>query len=60
MINAAYESKVNTIDELLQGIFDAARRVNDTAVLRNVTLSIVERVRMCTQADGCHFEHLLN
>jgi hypothetical protein len=55
-----YERKVGIRDELLQWIFDAARRVNNGAVLRKVTLPIVERFRMCIQADSVHFEHLLN
>jgi len=47
-------------DELFQQIFYAARQVDDTAVVCKVTLSTVEQVRMCIQADSGHFEHLLN
>jgi len=60
MRNMVYERKVCTRDELLQRIFDVAARVNDAALLRKVTLSIAERVRLWIQADGCHFEHFLN
>jgi len=51
---------VRTQDEPDQRIFYAARRINDTTVLCNFTLSAVERVRMCIQAYGGHIEHLLN
>jgi len=46
--------------ELLPRISDAARRVTDAGVLRKVTLSIVERLRVCIQPDGSHFKHLLD
>jgi hypothetical protein len=60
MKSTVYEREVDTRDELLQRIFDAKRCVNDTAAPRKVTLSVVERVRMCIQAEGGHLEHLLN
>jgi len=56
MKNRVYERKVHTRDELLQRIFDAIRCVNNTAVLREITLPIVKRVRMCIQAHGGQFE----
>ena len=34
----------------------AARNINNTAVLRKVTISLVTRVRKCIQADGGHLE----
>jgi hypothetical protein len=37
-------------------ILSAARRINNAAVLRTVTSSLVTRVRKCFQADGGHFE----
>jgi hypothetical protein len=57
MKNMVYERMVGTKDELFQRIFVAARRVNDVTFLRKVTLSTVERCRMCIRADGGHFEH---
>jgi len=59
MKSKMYERKVDTRDELLQRIFDAARHVND-ATVRKVTLALVEQVRMRSQADSGHFEHSLN
>ena len=53
-----YEHKVNTREELLQRILSAARSINNAAVLRKVTSSLVTRVRKCMEADGGHFEHL--
>jgi len=38
---------------VLQDVF------NDAAVLDKVTLSLVERIGICIQADSDHFEHLL-
>ena len=51
-----YARKVNTREELLQRILSAARSTNNAAVLRNVTSSVVTRVRKCVQAAGGHFE----
>jgi len=51
-----YAHKVNTTEELLQRILSAARSINNTAVLRKVTSSLVTRVRKCIEADGGHFE----
>jgi len=55
----AYAQKVNTREELLQRIFSAARSINNVAVLRKVTSSLVTRDRKCIQADGGHFEKLV-
>ena len=51
-----YAHKVNTREELLQRILSAARSIDNAAVLRKVTSSLVSRVRKCIQADGEHFE----
>jgi len=50
--------KLNTREELFQRILSAARSINNAAVLRKVTSSLVTRVRKCIQADGGHFEQL--
>jgi len=54
---AVYAHKVN-IRELLQRILSAARNINNAAVLRKFTSSLVTRFRKCIQADGGHFEQL--
>jgi len=51
-----YAHKVNTREELLQRILSAARSINNAAVLRKFTSSVVTRVRKFIQADGEHFE----
>jgi len=53
-----YAHKVNTRQELLQRILSAAKSINNPAVLRKVTSSLVTRVRKFIQADGGHFEQL--
>ena len=53
-----YEQKVNTREELVHRILSAARSINNAAVLRKVTSSLVTRVRKCMEADGGHFENL--
>ena len=42
--------------KLLQRILSAARIINNAAVLRKVTSSVVILVRKRIQADGGHFE----
>jgi len=49
--------KVN-VRELLQRIFSAARSINNAAVLRKVTSSVVTRVGKFIQADGGHIKEL--
>jgi len=45
----------------LKPVLDAARRMNDPDILRQVhTRFIVTRVRMCIQTEGDHFGRLLN
>jgi len=51
-----YAHKVNTREELLQRILSTARSINNAAVLRKITSSLVTRVRKCIQADGGRFE----
>ena len=48
--------KVNTTEEMLHRILSAARGINNAAVLRRVTSSLVTRVRKCLQTDGGHFQ----
>ena len=56
MKDMVYAHKVNMTEELLQRILSAARSINNAAVLRNFTSSLVTRVRKHIQADGGHFE----
>jgi hypothetical protein len=51
-----YVHKVNTREELLQGILGAARSINNVAAFRKFTSSPVKRVRKYIEADGRHFE----
>jgi hypothetical protein len=51
-----YAHKVNTREELLQRILSTARSINNAALLRKVTSSLVTRVTKCIQADRGHFE----
>jgi len=53
-----YAHKVNMREELLQQILCAARSINNTAILHNVTSSLVTQVRKFIQADGGHFKQL--
>jgi hypothetical protein len=51
-----YAHKVNAREELLHQILSAARSINNVAVLRKVTSSLVTRFIKCIQADGGHLE----
>ena len=42
--------------ELLQRILITARSINNAAMFRKVTNSLVTQVRKCIQADGGHFK----
>jgi hypothetical protein len=53
-----YAHKVNKREELLQRILSAARGINNALLLREVSGSLVKRVRKCIQADGSHFEQI--
>jgi hypothetical protein len=55
MGDMVYENKVDTGDEIIQRIFEAARRVNDTEALRKVTLLIFERVRISSKLMAAIF-----
>jgi len=52
----AYAHKVNTTEKLLQRILSPVRSINNAALLRKVTSSLVTRVRKHIQADEGHFE----
>ena len=56
MIASLYAHKVNTREKLLQRILRAQEVIKNTAVLRNITSSVVTRVRKFIQADRGHFE----
>jgi hypothetical protein len=47
-------------DKLHQRILDAARLVNDVAVLHKATLTVFERGRICIHADCVNCEYSLN
>jgi hypothetical protein len=49
MKNMVYERKMDTTEDRLQQIFDAAGRFSDTTVLHKIKLSIDELVRCETQ-----------
>lgn len=54
-----YEVKVNTRAELIQRIQDACEQTrNNHQVLRAATQSILDRSRLCINAEGGHFEQL--
>jgi hypothetical protein len=52
--------KVNTREELHQRILSTARSINNAALLRKVTSSLVTRVRKCIQADRGYFEKFVS
>ena len=51
-----YAHNVNTREELLQRILSSARSINNAAVFRKVTSSVVARDRKCIQEDRGYFE----
>jgi hypothetical protein len=53
-----YAHKVNTREELHHRILSAASSINNAAVLRKVTSSLVTRVKKFIQADGGPFKQL--
>ena len=60
MKTLVYKTKVNSREELLHRIQEAADQLkNNPAVLRKATQSVLERVRMCSEVGGTHFEHLM-
>jgi len=58
MKTMAYAHKVSTKEEIIKRILSAARSINNTALLRKVTSSLVTPVRKGIQADGGHFRQL--
>lgn len=60
MKSLAYKKKINSKEDLLQQIHEAAQVIkNNPAVLRKATQSVLHRARKCIVADGGHFEHQL-
>jgi hypothetical protein len=53
-----YAHKLNKGKELFQRNVRLARSINNAALLRKFTSSLVKRVRRCIQADGSQFEQL--
>jgi hypothetical protein len=53
-----YEREVDTREDLIRGIVDVVTRISDRDTFRRVTCPDVKRARMCTEAEGEHFEHL--
>jgi hypothetical protein len=51
------EHNLNTRKELLQRILSPARNINNAAVLRKFTSSLVTQVRKCIKADGGYCQH---
>lgn len=53
-----YETQVNTRAELRQRIIDVFQQIrHNPEVLRAATQSILDRVNLCINAEGGHFEH---
>jgi hypothetical protein len=53
MTNQVYKRKVDTRDELLAGVWDAAARIKEREdQLRRTTRDLRTRVANCTEADG--------
>lgn len=50
---------MDTIDELLQRIYDASGHINDVTDLR-YTRFVLKRARLCTQVNGGCLEQLLH
>jgi len=46
----------NPVGREWTGILSTARSINNAAVLRDVTSSLVRRVRKFIEADGGHFQ----
>ena len=60
MKSEVYKRKVNTRDELLGRIMDAAALIRERAeALRQATQHVLPRVHKCIEVDGGIFEHLL-
>lgn len=60
MKDIVYQVRVQTRDELIQRIFDAATSIrNEHVKLRNATRAVHTRANLCLQMQGGNFEHLL-
>jgi len=60
MKSEVYKTKVDTTDELLARILDAADRIKKREdQLRRTTRDLRTRVAKCTEVDGGICEHLL-
>ena len=60
MKSEVYKTKVDTRDELLARIFDAAACIKKREdQLRRTTRDLRTRVAKCTEVDGGIFEHFL-
>jgi len=60
MKTGGYKRKVDTPDELLACILDAAARIRKSEdQLRRTTRDLPTRFPKCTEVDGGIFEHLL-
>ena len=60
MKDIVYEIKVNTCDELIVRIMDAAAIINNSSdKLRNATHAIHMRATKCVEVGGVTFENLL-
>jgi uncharacterized protein (DUF697 family) len=53
-----YAHNVNTREELFQRILSIASSINNAAVLRKFTTSLLKRARKCIQSDEEHLEQL--
>ncbi|XKL67438.1 hypothetical protein PGB90_002929 [Kerria lacca] len=56
--NSAYETSPISIDELKAQITAQMSHI-DRKMLKRVFVNLVKRVRLCTDANGGHFQHLL-
>jgi len=51
-----YACDMNTREEYLQRVLNAARPISNAAVIPKFTRSLVTRVSECIQADAARFE----
>ena len=60
MKSLVYRTKSNSKQELLEGIMQAAEHIqNKPDLLRKATHSVLQRTKLCIEAHGGHFEHLM-
>ena len=53
-----YRAKPQTIENLVEYVRNFADSY-DAEILRNAATNVLKRARLCIQADGGHFQHLL-